>query len=537
MKLTLCEDRSPKLESRSANAEGLPAPDDPLWHQHAAVMQAFDPARRKPDPTRCRARGRRFRQPARWHRFRTSDFRLRISFGFRLSVFGFLLAVLLSACSPSAGPGKAQKWFCPMHPAYVSDRTGDCPICNMKLVLAKDAASTNASSADSTTPASDPDAEFRCPDHPAYTYHEPGVCDECGKPYQPMNAAAEATQARHVPGRVSVFIAPEKQQLIGLSTTLVTNRPLARIIRAAATLEHDETQLARIAPRFGGWVIDLKVNQTGQEVERGQPLLTVYSPEVYAAESEYVLAWQRAQQSDDAGKAAAKNLLESSRRRLTLWGIGEEEIRALEKSGEPQNEVLLRAPLTGHVIAKRVQAGQSFMPGDSLFEIGAMSPLWMRASVYESDLPFVKVGESAVVLMPTLGGLSVTSKVDLIYPHIEPETRRAQVRLVIENPGHRLRPDMWAEVVIQASIGDVLSVPASAVIDTGTRYVAFVVGADSHFEPRQLRIGLKTDDWWQVEAGLRPGERVVTRALFLVDAESQLKSALTSMASGEAHQR
>ena len=453
-----------------------------------------------------------------------------------LASLGLVLASLLVGCGPSSGSAKGGKWFCPMHPSYVSDRPGDCPICNMKLVPAKEEGSRNAPTASPSEADQAAEADFQCPDHPAYTYHEPGVCDDCGKPYRPMNAAAEALLAKQVPGRVAVFIAPEKQQLIGLNTTTVTNHSLARVIRAAATIEHDETQLARIAPRFGGWVTDLKVNQTGQMVQKDQPLLSVYSPEVYAAENEYLLAWQRSKQTD-ASPSAATNLLAAARRRLLLWGIGESEISALEQIGQPQTEVLLRAPLAGHVIAKRVQVGQSFMPGESLFEIGSLSPLWVRASVYENDLPFLKVGDAAQVVLPTLGGLCVTSRVDLIYPHIEPETRRAEVRLVIANPNHQLRPDMWAEVVIEAGIGDVLAVPASAVIDTGTRNVAFVVGKDQHFEPRQIRVGLKTEDWWQVLAGLQPGEKVVTRALFLVDAESQLKAALSSMASGETHQR
>lgn len=417
-----------------------------------------------------------------------------------------------------------------MHPTYITDRPADCPICNMKLVPMKDDGAGKRTATDTDT-----EAEFQCPNHPDFTYHEPGVCDECLTPYKPLNEAAELLLAARVPGRTAIYLTPEKQHLIGARTSVVTNHPLARGIRAPAVLEHDESRLAAIAPRFGGWVMELLVSQTGQEVTQGQPLLTVYSPEVYAAENEYLLAWTRLQSAPDAERAAAQPLLDSARRRLTLWGIGDAEIALLEKSAQPRSEVLLRAPLSGHVITRRVQAGQSFMPGETLFEIGALDPLWVRASVADTDLPFIKVGDPAQVILPTLGGLSLTSRVDFIYPHLEPMTRRAQIRLIVANPELRLRPEQWAEVVIQAGIGEVLAVPASAVIDTGTRYVAFTLDQDQHFAPRQLRIGLKTDEYWQVLGGLREGERVVTRALFLVDAESQLKAALAGMGAEIGH--
>ena len=450
------------------------------------------------------------------------------------------LALLLSACGHSDSAGSGGKFFCPMHPTYTSDRPGDCPICNMKLVPAKTELATN-SPAPATAKPSAQVARYHCPMHPSYTSDRPGDCPICGMKLVPITDDKDHTATGSgIPGVVQVAIDADKQQLIGLRTSVIGKHYLARTIRTTATLEHDERQLAKIAPRFGGWVVSLKVNQTGQEVEKGEPLLTVYSPELYSAENEYLLAWQRLQQVKTAGGTEAdqaRAMLDSSRRRLRLWGIGDAEIAVLEKAGKPEDEILLRSPVSGHVLTKRVSDGQSFMPGEVLFEVGAMSPLWARAYLYEADLAFVKPGDPAEVTVPFLPNKLFATKVDFIYPHIDAQTRRAEIRMEVANPDHELRPNMWAEVLIETDAGEVLVVPASAVIDTGRRCVAFVVKPDNHFEPREVKVGLRGEDYWQVLSGLVAGEKVVTRALFLVDAESQLKAAVAGMsgAEGEKH--
>jgi membrane fusion protein, copper/silver efflux system len=409
-------------------------------------------------------------------------------------VFALIIAlVVVMALSALVGCGKshssdgaaAKKYHCPMHPTYVSDRPGDCPICGMKLVPIGDDKSGAGSS---------------------------------GQP--------------SLPGRVTIHLAPEKRQLIGLTTSLVETQKLARVIRASATLSHDETTLTRVAPRFGGWVRKLHVNYTGQDVELGDPLFTAYSPELFSAESDYLIAWSGRQNQTNSTEAA--RLLGASRRRLELMQVGDTEIRALEERGQASDELLIRAPGSGHVLAKNAVEGKSFMAGESLYEIAPLHRLWVRAFVYEYELPEIKVGQKARVVFPNLGGTNYTSEVAFINPHLDPQTRRAEIRLELDNPGHVLKPDMWADVEIEANIGDVLAVPASAVINTGERDVAFVDRDDGHLEPREVKIGAKTDDYWQVLYGLKPGEKVVTRALFLVDSESQLKAAISGMgASGE----
>lgn len=380
----------------------------------------------------------------------------------------------------------AAKYHCPMHPTYVSDRPGDCPICGMKLVSIGD-------------------------DHGGAT-------------------------SNSIPGRVSISLSPEKRQLIGLTTSLVERRNLARTLRNVGSVAHDETRFARIAPRFGGWVRSLQVNYTGQRVEQGQPLFTVYSPELFTAENDYLLAL-RNYRSLTNGPAAqndsAKHLLDSARRRLELQQVGNEEIRALDAGGKPNDGLQIRSPLSGHVITKNALEGQAFAAGETLYEIADLMRLWVRASVNEYDLPQIKLGQTARVIFPNLNNREFDTTVAFIYPHVDPQTRRAEVRLELDNPRHELKPDMWANVEIEVDLGEVLAVPASALIDTGTRYVAFVEGENHHLEPRDVKIGAKTDDYWEVVDGLKAGEKVVNRALFLVDSESQLKAAISGMSAGE----
>jgi len=399
--------------------------------------------------------------------------------------------LIVTGCDKSdSNSAKAAKYHCSMHPTYVSDRPGDCPICNMKLTLIKD------------------------------------------------DTGAATTNAASLPGRVTIHLAPEKRQLIGLTTSLVETQKLAHTVRATATLTHDETTLTRIAPRFAGWVRKLHVNYTGQPVAEGDPLFTVYSPELFSAENDYLIASRNAHgltNSPANQHDAAQRLVAGARRRLELLQVGDAEIRTLEERRQASDELLIRAPVSGHVIGKNAIEGKSFMAGESLYEIAPLSPLWVRASVYEYELPQIKLGQKARVAFPHLGGTNFESEVAFINPHIDPQTRRAEIRLQLENPRHLLRPDMWAEVEIEINIGDVLSVPASAVINTGERYVAFVDRDDGHLEPRDVKVGAKTDDYWQVLDGLKAGEKVVTRALFLVDSESQLKAAIAGMGASGGH--
>jgi RND family efflux transporter MFP subunit len=461
--------------------------------------------------------------------------------GFRLVLALLLLLSLLLfvGCnkSGSSGGSGAAKYHCPMHPTYTSDRPADCPICNMKLVPIKQDGAKPTGSADKK-PTRGQDGEYACPDHPDFIFDKPGECGICDKRLVRANSEGEPAEPEAAPGRTMVAISPAKQQLIGLRTAAVEKRELIRTVRGTAVVEHDETRYARVAPRFNGWVRKLHINYTGQHVEKGAPLFTVYSPDLLATENEYLLAWKQvaALQLDAPTllRDSTKALLDSARRRLLLWEVGEEEIRALEQRGTPSDEVAFRAPVSGHVLAKNAVEGKAFMMGETLYEIADLDRVWLRASVLDQDLPLLQLGQTATIAFPYLGK-SVESKITFFYPHIDAPSRRAQVRFDLDNPGHALRPDHWANVEIKVLLGDKLVIPASAVIDTGDRLVAFVPREDDHMEPRVLKIGVRTDDWWEVLSGVKEGEKVVTRALFLVDSESQLKAAISGMSGGSEH--
>lgn len=402
-----------------------------------------------------------------------------------MAAFGLLVGCgesHLSQADQTAG-STAKKYYCPMHPTYVSDRPGDCPICNMKLT--------------------------------------------------PVGESKASEDMPSLPGRVTIHLDPEKRQLIGLATSLVQTQRLIRTVRAAATLSHDETKLTRVSPRFGGWVRKLYVNYTGQRVEQGAPLLTVYSPEILNAENDYLIAFRN--RRGQTNNVETVRQLETSRRRLELMQVDAADIRALEERGTASDEMVFRAPLGGHVIAKTAVEGKSFLAGESLYEIAPLHQLWVLAAVPEFELNNIHEGQKARVIFSQLENKEVESTVAFINPHVDPQTRRGEVRIEIENPGHTLRPDMWATVEIEQSLGDVLAVPASAVLDTGTRNIAFVDRSDGHLEPRDVKVGAKTDDYWQVLDGLKADEKVVTRALFLVDSESQLKAVVAGMGAGGEH--
>jgi membrane fusion protein, copper/silver efflux system len=430
---------------------------------------------------------------------------MRIRNPFLLPVLSLLAALLvLAGCSKidhdesgHAGHSKSsseQKYHCPMHPTYISDKPGDCPICGMKLVpIPADSGSHEA------------------------------------KPAEPTAA-----------GRVGIKLSADRRQLIGLTLTKVETRELAVTVRALAIVQHDETRFARISPRFGGWVRKLNVAFTGAPVEKGQPLFTVYSPELFSTESDYLIAWRFAQQlkadASGAQRDAAKALLEAARMRLVLWEIGDDEIRDLEQRGTASQELVYRSPLSGHVLTKTAVEGKSFMAGDTLYEVADLSHLWLQASVAETDLPLLAVGQEATVTFSSLGNTVVTAPVTFLDPHLDPQTRRGTVRIDLDNPGHQLRPEMWADVEIEVPLGKKLTVPTAAVIDTGKRYVAFVSMDGDRLEPRELKIGAKTNEYYEVREGLKDGEQVVSRALFLIDSESQLQAAISGMSGAGKHQ-
>jgi len=330
-----------------------------------------------------------------------------------------------------------------------------------------------------------------------------------------------------------VMLTAEEARRIGVTYATATITPIETEVRTVAQVTYDETRLQTIAPKLDGWVDQLYVNITGQTVRQGDPLLAVYSPMVVSTEQELLLA---AQLSKDMAAASAdarrgsNDLRDAARKRLLYWDIAPAEIDRIERTGEVQKTLTLRSPVSGVVIEKSVLSGQKIMAGDVLFKVADLSVVWIEGEVFERDLPAARLGQVVRAEFQALPGESRTGRITYIYPTVNPDTRTARVRVALANRDFKLKPGMYATIRIQgATRTPTLSVPRSAVLTTGQRNLAFVRRADGMLEPRDVTVGIATDDRIQILAGLHDGETVVKSATFLVDAESNLGSALGGM--------
>ena len=335
-------------------------------------------------------------------------------------------------------------------------------------------------------------------------------------------AAGDSGQAE----RAAVHLTPEQARAIGVTFTVVERGPLARSVRTVGQVVPAEPNLAEISTKIDGFVEELFVDATGLTVRRGQPLLTLYSPMLVAAQEELLAATRLAAAVDSTDREAWRNaqaLLEASRRRLTYWDISPDQIERLERTGEVTKTLALKAPVDGVVLEKMVVAGQAVMPGMKLYRIADLRTVWIEGAVFEQDLEFVRVGASVHAELAAYPGRAFDGRVSFVWPTVDEASRTARVRVAFANPGGVLRPGMYATLFLETVIGrDVLSVPAEAVVMTGERNLAFVVGQGGALEPRRIVLGARAGDRFQVLEGLAAGERIVASANFLVDAESRL---------------
>lgn len=374
------------------------------------------------------------------------------------------------------------------------------------------------------------------PMHPAYKSNKPGTAPDCGMDLVPVYAdgekAADLAPANLPSG--TVRINSEKQQLIGVQYGQVELRRLTRTIRAVAKLTHDETRMARIHGKIDGWIEQVFVDYTGKLVEKGQPLLTIYSPELYATQQEFLLAARARRQLSSSPfpevASGGNSLYEAARKRLEFWDISDEQIRQIEEKGQPLKSLTLFAPFSGYVITRNAYPRQRVTPETELYMLADHSVIWALAEVYEYEMPLVKEGQPATMTLAAYPGEKFQGKVAYLQPELDPTTRTLKVRLEFSNPGHRLRPDMYANVTFSADFGRQLAVPEEAVLDSGAERTVFVDRGDGYLEPRQVELGDKVDGWYIVRKGLAAGERVVTSGNFLVDSESRLKAAMGAMA-------
>ncbi len=352
--------------------------------------------------------------------------------------------------------------------------------------------------------------------------------DPMGMDYLPVYEGGEPPADQN-----AVIISAEKVQKLGVRTEAAALRELIRTVRAVATVQADERKQYTVVTKFEGWIHRLHVNTTGQAVKKGDALMDVYSPELISAQQEYLIAARGLQSVADGDadvRAAMQRLVASALQKLRNWDIAESELRRLQQSGEVRQYLTVRSQAGGVVLEKKAVMGQRFMPGEILYQIADLSTVWMLADVFEQDLGMIHPGQLVTIRVDAYPDKVFNGEVAFIYPAVTPETRTAIVRIVLPNPDGVLKPDMYARVEFSSfhSKDKVLTVPDSAVLDTGTRRVVLVDLGAGRFEPRTVKLGMHADGYAEVLGGLRAGEAVVVKANFLIDAESNFKSALNS---------
>ena len=398
---------------------------------------------------------------------------------------GFVVGIWLGGDDgPESHDTGPAVYRCPMHPTVVSDRPGSCPVCGMDLV----------------------------PDQPGPSGHEGGHGEEVAE----------------------VRINPATVQNMGVRVARVERRALSRTVRALGRVDYDETRMTDVNTKVTGWVEGLFVDFTGQEVKKGQPLLEIYSPELVAAQEEYLTAMEYVRRLEDSASAkaleGARSLLGASRQRLMYWDITEAQILELEATRQTKRTMTIHSPQEGVVVHRAVFDGAYIKAGEHLYRIADLSRVWVYADIYEYELPWIRKGQAAEVVLSYSPGRVFQGVVTYIYPFLESKTRTAKVRMIFDNPELELKPEMFATVRIRSEVAkQAVVVPAQAVIRSGERNVVILDLGEGRFAPREVTLGVETSDVYEVTEGLRGDERIVISSQFLIDSESNLKAALATM--------
>ena len=428
---------------------------------------------------------------------------------------GFWLGQRRSAGTRATAAGAAQTeqlYTCGMHPQVIRNKPGDCPICGMKLTPVR------------KQPAAGGERQvkyYKSTMIAGETRQSSGK-DSMGMDMVPVYESESAETS-------AIAIDPVTVQNMGLRTGLVTRGPLRRTIRTVAAIDYDETALTDVTTKFKGWVVKLYVNATGQQVHRGDPLFEIHSPELYSAQMEYLVA-----QGTEGGAAGdGTGLKGNSLAKLRYYGISEDQIAELEKTRQARKALRVDAPRDGIVVEKAVVEGQMVEEGMKLYRIADLGLVWVQADVFEQDVPYVAVGQEALVSLSYLPDREFRGRVTFIYPTVDEKTRTVRVRMEFHNPGYFLKPGMFATAELRAELAaEAVLVPDAAVLRSGERNTVFVALDGGHFEPRTVTLGPRGEDnQYQVLSGLAAGERVVTSGQFMLDSESQLREAIQKMLS------
>ncbi len=393
-----------------------------------------------------------------------------------------------------------------------------------------------------TTPAASDQSEkkilyYKDPMHPWLTSPNPGKAPDCGMDMVPVYEGEEDAAASGSGFKID----PTVIQNIGVKTEEVSKRRLSKVIRTVGKVDVDETRLYSVNTKIMGWVEKLYVNYTGQPVKKGQPLLELYSPDLVSTQEEYLTAlrYQKALSGSSVKEtlSGSANLVESVRRRLELWDITDAQIAELEKTGQPRRTLTFYSPADGFVMEKMVVEGAAVMAGMDLFKIVDLATVWVMADIYEYELPWLKLGATAEMELPYIPGKTFTGKVTFIYPMLAMESRTAKVRVEFPNPRGEieLRPEMFATVRFRSDMSnETIAVPEQAIIRSGERLIAVVAKDGGYFDVREVKGGVVADGYMQILEGLEEGEQLVVSSQFLIDSESNLRTAVAQFTSSHA---
>ena len=384
---------------------------------------------------------------------------------------------------------KKQMYHCPMHPTYISDKPGDCPICNMKLV--------------------------------------------------PMKEGAQESSTR-MEGQATVTITPQQEKLIGVRKEKVIDRSLTRTIRAVGTIVYNAQKMYHINTKIAGWVDKMDCCAlAGKFIEAGTPLFSIYSPDLVVAQQEYLSALEMMKKAEEVKSPEmiknAGQLVSATRQKLVFWDISEDQIDQIAEDGKPSRTLWITTPGAGFIVGDELHLGQYITPGEMIYKVADTSTIWVEAEIYEYELAYINVDDDVEVGVSAYPADRFMGKIRYIYPFVNPTTRTIKVRVEMDNPEYKLKADMYANVLLKKEVSVKLAVPVEAVMDTGKRRLVFVDKGNGVFEPREVKLGGKFDQYYEVVEGLSKDETVVTSGNFLIDSESKIKSATQNMGSGHKH--
>ena len=475
------------------------------------------------------------------------------SHGYKLIIIvltALFLAAFISACAEK-NHDDATQYQCPMHPTYISDKPGSCPICGMDIVpieKSKSASSEKTSkTALSTKQAAEPEKNkirlplsrerkilfYRNPMDPSISSPVPAK-DDMGMDYVPVYPDEISPPDKGVKGLATVTIDEKGIRLAGIQVAEATKQKLEGDIRAVGLVKPDETGVRHVHTKNSGWIDKLYVNTTGQLVRAGQPLLTIYSPQLLGSQEEFLRARENAVSFAGSSipevRKGGEDLLKAARKRLELFDVPESLIKEIEQTGLPKRTVTLLAPVSGFVTAKGVYEGQQVEPGMELFTITDFSKVWIEADFYEFEAHLIRLGQKAVFTFPYDPKAQKTGRISYIYPYLDPQSRTLRARFEFQNSDFSLKPEMYVNVSMKIETSDSVVVPDSSVMNTGLRQIVFVGIGGDRFEPREVKVGYRSGGLVQIISGVGAGEKVVVRANFLLDSESRVRAAILQAA-------